>query len=319
MRPVLAAVALGLFLAGGARPLRGGAAVSAAYLLSGVSPQEDALGQGALAADQSPAELWRNPAAMGGSDGVGLALTHALGPLGADVEYLAADLSCGRQSLGLQGFYQGDSDTFRDDQGQIGASFGNQESLLGLAYALELGSASVGAGVKVLGESLAGQSADSGAMVDLGCLWRFWNRGLQLAVAAQNLGSPPHWDGGTQYSPATVGLSAREALGGSGRVRLYQDGRLVLPTNPSNGVETRNAPVLGGAGLELALATPALPVFLRCGYAQGDNQPNGIYGISAGFGLGWRGFQFDYAFSSLGDLGALNRLGLSWIPQGATP
>jgi hypothetical protein len=133
-------------------------------------------------------------------------------------------------------------------------------------------------------------------------------------VAAQNLGDAPHWGGGVQYSPATLGLSAREVLGQESRVRLYQDGRVVLPMNPSVGVEAGNAPVLGGLGLELALATPSLPVFLRCGYAQGDNQPSGAYGISAGFGVAWNGLQLDYAFTSLGELGASNRLGLAWNP-----
>ncbi|HTB34925.1 MAG TPA: hypothetical protein VK842_08685 [bacterium] len=307
MRPAWAILAAALALAA-ARPLRAGASVSAAYLLRGVSPQEDALGQCALAADQSPAELWRNPAAQGGT---GLALTHGLGPLGGDVEYAAAELSWGRQSLGFQGFYQGDSDTFRDDLGQIGASFTDQESLLGLAYALGLGNASVGAGVKVLGESLAGQQADPGVLADLGCLWRFWGRRVQLSLAAQNLGIAPHWAGSPQYSPATLGLSAREALGAAGRLRMYQDARLVLPMAPS-GVATQGAPVLGGLGLEWALPTPSLPVFLRVGYAQGDNQPSGAYGVSAGFGLAWQKLGFDYAFTSLGDLGASNRLGLSW-------
>jgi hypothetical protein len=309
VKRALALLAACLCLAAFSRPLRAGAAVSAAYLLGGVSAQEDALGGCALAADQSPAGLWRNPAAMAGT---GLALTHALGPLDGDAEYAAAEISWGRQSLGLQGLYLGGSDTFRDDQGQIGATFNDQESLLGLAYAFNFGPASMGAGIKVLGESLAGQQADPGVMADLGCQWRFWDRALQLAVAAQNLGSAPHWPGSVQYSPATLDLSAREALGTTGCLRLFQDARVVFPFAPSTGVESQGAPVLGGLGLEWALATPSLPVCLRLGYAQGDNQPSGAYGVSAGFGVAWNALDFDYAFLSLGDLGASNRLGLAW-------
>lgn len=287
--------------------------MSAAYLLRGVSPQEDALGQCALAADGSPALLWRDPAAMGFHQGAGLALSHAVGPLGGDTEYLAASFTWGRQSLGLQGYYQGDSDTFRDDQGQIGATFTNQETLAGLAYAVQLGATHAGIGVKLLGETLAGQQAADGALVDVGALWRFWADRWQLSLAAQNLGTAPHWDGGVQYSPSTLGLGLRECLGAEGGLRLLQDFRLVEPMDlGGGGLEPDVSPLLAGLGLEWALPTPALPVCLRLGYAWGDDEADAPFGLSGGVGVDWGGVHLDYAFTWLGGLGGSNRLGISW-------
>jgi hypothetical protein len=319
MRRRLACAALGLLLAP-LRPLAAGAAVSSAYLLHGVSPQEDALGQCALAADGSLAEAWRDPAAIALQGRAGLALTHMVGPLGGDTEYLAAGLAWGGQALAVQAYYQGDSDTFRDDLGQIGDSFTNTESLLGLAYAWRLGGFSSGLGVKALGETLAGEQAQTGVLVDLGVQWRSGDGRWQLALAAMDLGRVPQWAGGTQYGPSTLDLAGRQALSASGAVRLLEDLRAVQPLDLGGaGWGAAAGPALLGAGLEWALPTPALPVWLRLGYTVGDHSPQAPADLSGGFGLDWGGVHVDYAFVWLGGLGGSHRLGLSWSLPAPAP
>ncbi len=58
-------------------------------------------------------------------------------------------------------------------------------------------------------------------------------------------------------------------------------------------------------------------VKLRVGYDNGINrsvkplQGRSFSGVSAGLGIYWKSFRLDYAFSTYGDLGTLNRLGVS--------
>jgi hypothetical protein len=251
----------------------------------------------------------------------GLQLTEGIGPLDGTSEYLAAEAGLGRSYFGVQAFDNGENDTVRDAQGQVGATFTNQESLIGLNYALVLGPLSLGVGAKALYESLAGHVAGLGAMVDTGLLLRVFDQRLLLSLAIENVGVAPQWTYGASISPMTLAMGLREAVFDNRRLRLFEDLREVFPFDPSGETPaTQGDSMLLGWGVEYVLPQGLFPLCLRAGYCASNDGLAAPQGLSVGFGLTWKRVSFDYAFVSLGELGASNRLGLSWeLPHQASP
>jgi hypothetical protein len=297
----------------------GAGSVSAAYLLGPMGPQQDALGQAGLAAWGGAAAQWSDPAALAGASDVSLSLSDSLGPLDGNGVYAAVSGALGRRRalrLGLQGYVWDQGDTYRDGAGNVGGSFNDQESLVGLSLAQSFGPLSLGLGTKVPQQTLAGRSAAGGLLADLGLLGRAWDDRLVAGLAWSNLGIMPSADGTDgPASPESLDLALREELGTARAWRLFQGLRLVHPNADLNGeaaVLGQTAELLVQAGLEVGFSVGAFPVALRAGYA---GQSGGLLlpaGLATGFGVRWRGASFDYAFTALGDLGSRQSLGLSW-------
>ena len=295
------------------------ATVSGAYLLGGMGPQQEALGQAGLAGWGGAQAQWSNPAALAGADDVSLSLSDDLGPAGGNGVYAALSGVLGRRRsfhLGLQGYVWDQGDTYRDGQGNVGGDFNDQESLVGISLAQSWGPLSLGMGTKVPQQSLAGQAAQSGLLVDFGLLGRAWDDRLVAALAWSNVGLMPSWAGSDAYaSPESLDLALRETLSLQRRWRLYEGLRLVHPTadlDDAANVLGHTAELRAQAGLEYGLDWRGFPLALRAGYA---GQSGGLPlpgGLAAGFGLRWLGGSFDYAFTSLGDLGFGQSLGMTW-------
>jgi hypothetical protein len=290
-------------------------AVSASYLLRGTTAQQDALGGGALPAYGFAAAQWSNPAALGGAGPLGLDLSAVLQPAsGGTTEYLSGQAALDDeqvQHLGMQGYYSSLGDTYRSSDGVGGGDFSDTESLSGLSYAYDLGSVSIGVGGKFLGETLAGTSAQTGLLADLGILARLDGDSFLMSLALRDLGKPPSWTGSDTPAPTTLELGFRESISGDWQFHLYENGGVLDPIGDSQA----QANWFYGAGVEMHMDTE-YPIDLRVGYAGESANPAPPYGLSAGFGISGYGLELDYAFTDLGDLGSSQRLGLTWRSGG---
>jgi hypothetical protein len=319
VRPRWPVPALILALAVPLPSLKADTSVGAAYLLRGVSPQEDALGGGALADYGNAAAQWENPAVLAGVGKSNLTLSEEFTPLDGNTEYVAASLGLGKtlaQHLGIQAYYRGTDDSYRNSQGVATSSFMDMDALAGLSYALHGGPWSLGVGLKALTESLAGQSARPGYLGDLGIAY-LPDQNLLIAAALRNIGSVPDWVGESPYRPESLEFSGRESLPSFPGPRLYEFLGLEFPDNqaPLSTLESSDPQTTYGAGIDYI--PKHSPWVVRASYTAGDTSLSFPYGFSAGFGLTWSGIEFDYTYSALGALGSSNILGLCWTPSAA--
>lgn len=181
-------------------------------------------------------------------------------------------------------------------------SFGIRDLAVGLGYGRLLPAVpglSVGAGVKLLRETIDDTSA-SGYAADIGGLWEAPAvPGLSFGAVIQNMGPAVRFQAANENLPLNVRLGT-----------AYSAAALGVPALLSFDLtKERSESPLFAVGLEAAPAGRSLP--LRLGYNSRNDAGTGV-----SMGLGWSNgkFRIDYAFVPLGDLGAAHRLslGLRW-------
>jgi hypothetical protein len=241
-------------------------------------------------------------------------LSEEFTPLDGNTEYVAASLGLGpglAQHLGVQAYYRGTNDSYRDSQGTSSSSFTDMDALAGLSYALQGGPWSLGLGLKALAESLAGQSARPGYLGDLGVAY-LPDQNLLVAAALRDIGSVPDWAGESPYRPESLEFSGRLGLPMFPGPRLYEFLGLEFPDDkaPLSTLESSDPQTYYGIGIDYI--PKHSPWVVRASYTNGDANSALPYGLSAGFGLTWSGIEFNYTYSALGELGSSNILGLTW-------
>jgi tetratricopeptide (TPR) repeat protein len=264
---------------------------------------------GAFSMETGSAEtLWYNPAGVAGMDSTEIGFSHAAWIGGTSLEYLSA--AWGNRTLGLGAYaqYASAQDLARDSTGQALGSFGLQNINAGLAAAGRMDWLRFGLAGKLLEQGVAGQQAD-GFAGDLGLQADLMGGRLRLGAAAQNLGSEqdPGFGGGAVQTPFTLRAGAA----------------LDLPAGFKALGEYRRYVALGqdsfAGGLEYSLSVAGARTAWRFGW-ESDLGAGDPAGLTAGVGLGLASFTLDYAFQSLGDLGPVQRITLSWrLPSGTAP
>lgn len=177
-----------------------------------------------------------------------------------------------------------------------GAGLGTASSndlAFGMGYGKPLGdSLSVGAGVKLIRESLDG-IVGQGYGLDLGALYAPPTiKGLTLGAAVQNIGPSVKFQSANEDLPLNVRAGA-----GYQFPLLEQAGTLSVDV-----LKERRDNVVVAAGGEVLVAK-MMPV--RLGY---NTRAGAGPGITAGLGFLGRDFLIDYAFVPFGDLGNAHRI-----------
>jgi hypothetical protein len=282
------------------------------FLRVETSPRAAALGGGNASANEDADAVFHNPAGLHKLEGTPVSFSYMSHLM--DVNFFGASGSMefdgvGRVGAGAKYVDYGDfteTDEFGNDLGEYGAG----ELALQAGYALEIEeNFTAGVGAKFIYSSIADYSS-SGAAFDLGLQYDFPIYAATVGVAVRNLGGQLTTYGDVSESlPTDVSVGVSKTLehlpltlyAGVNRVNESKDEIL----------ERFEAFAIGG---EFRLGESFR---LRIGY---DNKRRkdleiggfaGLAGFNAGFGFDVREYQIGYAYSSLGDVGAFHRFGVS--------
>ena len=231
---------------------------------------------------------------MGGlSVGVGFTLTTQ--PVAGAYPLSWGVLAMSVTSLSVDGIEQRAADTDQPD-----STFSSNDAAYNLSYGKGLGDSwSLGGGVTLIRESLAGVSA-SAVAGNLGVQWKAVSQPLSLGAAVRHLGSKIKFneEGDPLPTVASIGTGCRFL---DDRVRVSADLRYPLHDKMSY-----------GAGVELVRPLPwNMSAALRAGYNSAATDPSGgMVGLTAGMGVTWKSWGFDVAWAPYGDLGQTFRYAL---------
>jgi hypothetical protein len=302
-------LALALLLAAG-RLMADGSAITANDTLELVrDARPAALGGAYSALAAGPDAMSFNPAGLTDLRLTELEVSHMAYVQGINGE--AAELGMpiyglGAWGLGASTVYS--SDQGRDNWGNSTGSFGNYDSSLMVALALQWRHFSAGVTYQMLRSDYAVQNKVEGAFA----LGSDFNFGLQarrlldgrldLGLSGQNFGTPMSLGNSTYSLPMTWSGGAAWSLLPQWKLAAEFSHQPVEFFNAWH-FGTEYSIDLGSAG----------SVALRAGYVDSaQSQLGSGSGASAGLGLGWSAWHFDYAATSMGDFGLVHRLSLAY-------
>jgi hypothetical protein len=259
------------------------AAPGFAFMQIGVGAREGAMGGAGAASSQGPAAAYFNPAnlAIGDKGGALVALNRHF----ADITSQYAAVTVRSGSWAFTPHYLGTTVPdieLRDRPSQEPiALFDSRDAALGLSIArrLPLG-LSAGATVNYIWEKIYTEASDAWAF-DFGAAWQAPISGLRFGAAVQNNGKASKFVAESPDLPALFrgGACFTESLGWIGSGTIAADWVAVKDQSPEQRF-----------GLEVA----ALHILrLRGGFIGGVEAAQ----VTAGFGLAYKGFQFDYAYA----------------------
>ncbi len=272
----------------------------AAWLEIGPGGRAAGLAEAMTAAVEGPTATYWNPAAVGfGASGVE-AMVADWGLTGGKVQYLAGVFRGHRLGWGVSLLHVGTGDLelrTRPSAAPVGSFTARSYAFGGtLALALPWGGLRAGASGRYLVDEIHIYDTE-GWSLDLGLLRPGLLDGrLDLAVTVRHLGRMKAFLEEACDLPTTYTAGARYRPGALGRVKpsLMLDVARVADYDPS---------VRGAVEAVLFDA-----VALRAGYATGYE----ARGLSAGLGLAWRGWRFDYGYTPFAeDLGNAQRISVA--------
>jgi hypothetical protein len=199
-----------------------------------------------------------------------------------------------------------ETDRFGD---RTGTEFGAGDLAVSLGYGHAIGNLHYGAAVKLVYSSIEDYSSAAGA-VDLGVSYNFPEQQLVLAAGAQNLGTQLSSYAGIDESlPFDVRI-------GVGKKLEHLPLNIMLNFHKINesyeGFFDRFSNYSLGGEFDLSDALKARVGYyneLRRELKIGNTAK--LAGFSGGFGLNISSYTLDYAYNSLGEIGALHRFSLS--------
>ena len=258
--------------------------------------------------------VFYNPAVLSGIEDQQWTLNyvdHLLDFQAGQVAYTRPHSTLGNLAIGLVYFNYGDFDETDQFGDKTGNTFGATEFALGATIANTLGEGfDYGLNLKYIFSALDSYNA-SGMAIDAGLIYTFpYVNDLQFGINISNLGFVLD-----SYQEAEGKMPLHMRIGFSKKLAhlplLFMASLNDLTLKTENSTDFVKRFSLGG---EFDVNQN---VKLRIGYNNGINQNvkplegTAFAGISAGLGVLWRKFRIDYAFSTYGGLGNLNRLGVT--------
>ncbi len=225
----------------------------------------------------------------------------------------------GTLALGLNNLSIEDLERRTEDTDKPDSTFSSNDSAYTLAYSyrVPLGITEgihLGLGLKYLRQTLAGNTASAFA-TDLGSLYRFQDMPLALGLSLQNIGTKVKFKEESDSLPLTMKVGASYLLGRewniSGRDKLGEsEDRSGLLMAMDLNVPRDNDPTMR-IGTDFTRGwSEGLSTSIRgSGYQVGKSGQGqfGSFGFSAGFGITYKVFSFDFAWTPAKDLGTTYR------------
>ncbi|MCK4404756.1 MAG: PorV/PorQ family protein, partial [candidate division Zixibacteria bacterium] len=194
--------------------------------------------------------------------------------------------------------------TKTDDQGIDLGTFGASDFAIAISLAQKINTQfSLGATGKLIYEKIDGYSSDALAL-DLGILYISRDNRTRIGGVGQNIGTQLKGHTKSHKDP----LPASVKLGISHRMREIP---LIVALDAAKPFDNDIFFNLGGE------FTALKPLYLRLGWSsfgknfKTDSDKDDWAGFAAGFGVTWKVYRFDYAFSSYADLGGVHKISIS--------
>lgn len=272
-------------------------------------PRPAALGGAYSALASGPDSMNTNPSGLTDLRLTQLQISHLAYVQGINGETVELGMPIyGLGAWGLGGSCVYSSDQGRDNWGNSTGTFGNYDTSLMAALALQWRFLSGGFTYQVLRSDYAVQNKVEGAFA-LGSDFNFGMQArhlldgrLDLGISGQNFGTPMSLGNSVYSLPMTWCGGAAWSLLPQWKLAAEFSHQPVDFFNAWH-FGTEYVMDLGQSG----------SVALRAGYIDSaQSQLGGGSGFSAGLGLGWSVWHFDYAASSMGDFGLVHRLSLAY-------
>jgi hypothetical protein len=272
-----------------------------AFLKIGVGARAAGMGEAYVAVAQDPTAMYWNPAGIAVARNFELHASHNEWISDVRYEYVAATHGMQGHAFGAQAalLHMGDFEG-RDADGVFTESFSSYDFMFGGSYGRRFTrSLEAGATAKILYEKIESFST-TGFAVDLGARYRTPLRGLTIAGTATNMGPAMKFEEDEFLLPFNV------RFGAAWRTRALLEG-LILAADLRfpNDSDTK-----GNIGAELQLHPM---IALRGGMKLNYDEEMG----TAGVGIRYRDYEFDYAYSPFSDesqLGDGHRFSIGWRP-----
>lgn len=284
------------------------------FLRNDYGARAAAMGGSFISMTNDPNLLFYNPAGLGTLEHAEFSLgffKHLLDINSGYVSYAQEVQDLGHVAAGIVYTNYGEF-TRRDDRGNELGTFSANEFALSVAYAEDfMSNAKYGIGVKFIYSGIA-EAASTAMALDLGGLWSFPEQRLTLGVSLLNIGAqlnPYYTIRETLPLDLKVGATIQpEHL----PLHFNLNFRKLNETRPDFISRFRSFSVGGEF-------TVSDEVRLRFGYNNEQRRDlkisagAGLAGISFGAGIIMEPYKVDYAFNSLGKIGAMHRISLGMI------
>ena len=288
-----------LFLAVSAPAYCGNATTALQFLEMGAGARYLAMGGAATSiADDSTAMYW-NPALMAGIEGGAADLMHAAYDDGVYYDWLSFAYGNKKSAVGVcvQYFAAGSLKNV-DTTGAVIGEFSPYDAAVSLGYAVKIDEISVGAAVKYIRSKII--SEGNAYSFDFGIrLPDMLDGKLTLAAAINNVGE------GIKYAEETENLPLTLKAGAS-----YHVNNNILVAADIGKVKNEDIYVACGCELSASIGSDVL-LALRAGYNT-IAESEGLSGLSAGIGIGYKALIIDYAFLPMGNLGDTHRASITF-------
>ncbi len=275
------------------------------FLKMDFSPKASALGSACAGFSEGPDGMLSNPAAMSFSKDLSVGTSFGTLYAGISAGHLTAQkgLPFGKVGVALRFLSYGTMNKTDASGNEIG-EFSSTDMAVSVFFSRELIS-NLSFGIAPFFASSSIDSYSSIALgTDLGLMFKFDRGKGHAGLVVKNLGGQI-----SGFTDRKDTLSLGASLGASYRLKG-------LPFNAlAQGDYFRDSGFAGGFGLEMIQLKP---LFLRAGYrirpkvsgelADGEN----LNGLTAGFGLVYKGVHADYSFQHFGVLGSTHKFGLAY-------
>ncbi len=265
----------------------------AQFLKIGAGARPTALGDAFVGAADDVNALYYNPGGLGLLQKAEIMAMHTQYFQGLNYNFGAYVQPTKHGTVGLSiATLQTDALTRRDVDESSSGTFENQDAAYTISYGHSLGETfGIGGNMRWIREQIDSTSASAWAG-DVGILKRFEEHPVSVGFAIRHFGTKVKFQEESDPLPLT--------LDGGATVRLLEDRLLVL----GDVRHIRDTGIKFGLGTEWRNAIFGKIRYAgRIGYNSANTDPGGANGMSVGAGLGYKQFDFDFAWIPFGDLG----------------
>jgi len=272
---------------------------SAQFLLLGAGARNVAMGQSGVVGSQSSSDMYWNPATLTQVETKQATLMHASWLADTSYEWAsyAQPLKGGSIGLAVQYLNYGSIKSY-DTTGLATGELNPNAMAVSVGYAKNINTKlAVGASAKYISSKL--NNSATAMAIDAGLVYAILPDKAKVGLSVANLGTK------LKYLEDEENLPQNIKLGGN--YNITKNLNTILDFNMPTYADAYFG--IGAEYMIVAIANTQLA--FRAGYNSQNTNTKGTTNLSAGFGISYKNYSFDYAFLPYGDIGNANLISFS--------